>query len=66
MTDCDEFTIGNERRLLFAIAGGLGRGCKPPSGSRAEPWCGCRETLTNLQFIVLKRGQSHASISISL
>ena len=56
MTDRDEFTIGNERRLLFATTGGLGKGCKPPSGSRAEPWCGCRgeaqEALTNLQLIV--------------
>ena len=70
VTDRDEVTKGNERRLLFAAAGGLRRGCKSPSGSRAEPWWGCRakppEALTNLQFIVLKRGQSHASRSIFL
>ena len=72
MTDRDEFTIGSERRLLFATAEGLGRGCKPPSVYRAEPWFGCRgeapgssdEPVTRL--IVSKRGQSQASRSISL
>ena len=40
MTDRDEVTIGNERRLLFATAGGLGRAVSPPAGSGQSPSVG--------------------------
>ena len=36
-----EGTIRNDQRSLLHTAGGLGC-CKPPSGSRAEPWWGSR------------------------
>ena len=54
VTDRDEVTIGNERRLLFATAGGW-EGAVAPQWSRAESWCGCRgakppEALRNLHF----------------
>ena len=54
MIDRDEFTIGNERRLLFATVGDLGRGCKPPAGPGQSPGVSAgaklQEALTNLHL----------------
>ena len=70
MTDRDKVMIGNERRLLFATAGDLGSCCSPPAGPGQSLGVGAGgEAPGSLQepaIYNIKRGQSHASKSISL
>ena len=56
---CMSFNVHNDCRSLLKTPGVWGC-CKPPSGSRAEPWWGCRgakspEALRILHFTVPER-----------